>query len=87
RCLQNLNQQLGCMMNGKLYPFGDIERTEFCYRCHCNRTWIRCCSLFLRPVRYDERECKAIFNKTSCGYDVVQKDDPSKVCSAFGHVG
>uniref|UniRef100_A0A8C3UGK3 Beta-microseminoprotein n=2 Tax=Catharus ustulatus TaxID=91951 RepID=A0A8C3UGK3_CATUS len=77
----------GCMMNGKLYPFGRIERTEDCYKCLCHKYAMHCCSLFHTPFAFDEKECKAIFNKKRCNYDVVQKDDPSKVCSAFGYVG
>ncbi|NWI74543.1 MSMB protein, partial [Dryoscopus gambensis] len=71
----------GCMLNGKLYPFGLIERTEDCYRCSCSQTQIQCCSLFGTPVSYDEEKCKIIVNKKRCDYDVVEKDDPSKVCS------
>ncbi|KAL2303305.1 hypothetical protein Nmel_010771 [Mimus melanotis] len=41
----------------------------------------------LNAPRYDEEKCKAIFNRKRCDYDVVQKDDPSKICSAFGRVG
>ncbi|NXU02895.1 MSMB protein, partial [Buphagus erythrorhynchus] len=71
----------GCMMNGKLYPFGHIVRTEDCSRCGCDKYGMHCCSLIFNPGMYDEEKCKAIFNRKRCDYDVVQKDDPSKMCS------
>ncbi|XP_027488365.1 beta-microseminoprotein-like [Corapipo altera] len=77
----------GCMLNGKLYPLGHIERTEDCYRCDCSRTEMRCCSIFLTPIQYDKENCKVTLNKKSCTYDVVQKNDPSKECSPVARVG
>ncbi|NXO07673.1 MSMB protein, partial [Oriolus oriolus] len=76
----------GCMLNRKLYPFGLIERTEDCYRCSCSEEKMQCCSLFTTPVAYDKKKCKLVFNKKSCDYDVVQKDDPSKECSVYSRV-
>ncbi|NXP38848.1 MSMB protein, partial [Leiothrix lutea] len=70
----------GCMMNGKLYPLGRIERTEGCHKCFCSKRSMDCCSLYSTPVIYDKENCKVIFNRKSCDYDVVLKDDPSKMC-------
>ncbi|KAM4897001.1 beta-microseminoprotein-like [Sylvia borin] len=72
----------GCMMNGKLYPLGLIARTQDCYRCSCDEAEMECCSLFLAPVNYDKENCKVVFSKKRCDYDVVQKDDPSKMCNS-----
>ncbi|XP_066046719.1 beta-microseminoprotein-like isoform X2 [Chamaea fasciata] len=77
----------GCEMNGKLYPFGRIERTEDCYKCFCSEAAMECCSLFHTPVAYDNKKCKVVFNKKQCDYDVVQKDDPSKICPVYARVG
>ncbi|XP_041316921.1 beta-microseminoprotein-like [Pyrgilauda ruficollis] len=77
----------GCTWKGKLYPFGHIERTEDCYQCDCSPGAMECCSLFHTPVSYDKKKCKVVFNKKRCEYNVVQKDDPSKVCFAFSAVG
>ncbi|XP_062352342.1 beta-microseminoprotein-like [Cinclus cinclus] len=77
----------GCMLNGKLYPFGRIERTEDCYTCSCREDGLRCCSLFHTPVGYDKNKCKVVLNRKRCDYDVVQKDDPSKECFVFSPVG
>ncbi|XP_009568989.2 beta-microseminoprotein isoform X1 [Cuculus canorus] len=90
-CFSKLNKpgegHEGCILDGKLYPFGDIARTENCYRCSCRRDAIRCCSLFHTPVNYDKENCKVIFNKENCDYDVVQKSDPSKECFVYSRVG
>ncbi|XP_025906567.1 beta-microseminoprotein-like [Nothoprocta perdicaria] len=77
----------GCILDGKLYPFGEIERTENCFRCSCSQDAIRCCSLFHTPVGFDKERCKVVFNKESCNYDVVEKDDPSKECTVYSRVG
>ncbi|XP_071420384.1 beta-microseminoprotein-like isoform X2 [Pithys albifrons albifrons] len=73
----------GCMLNGKLYPLGHIERTEDCHKCTCSRTVMSCCSLFSTPIAYDKENCKITLNKKRCEYDVVQRSDPSKECSSF----
>uniref|UniRef100_A0A8C0U5M7 Beta-microseminoprotein n=1 Tax=Cyanistes caeruleus TaxID=156563 RepID=A0A8C0U5M7_CYACU len=64
----------GCMLNGKLYPFGHIERTEECYRCNCSERGMDCCALFHTPIAFNKNKCKVVFNKEHCDYDVVQKD-------------
>ncbi|NXU86940.1 MSMB protein, partial [Xiphorhynchus elegans] len=76
----------GCMLNGKLYPLGRIERTEDCYRCSCSRDEMHCCSLTFTPVSYDKENCKVVFNRRRCDYDVVQRNDPSKECSRVARV-
>ncbi|XP_005417455.1 beta-microseminoprotein-like [Geospiza fortis] len=76
----------GCLMNGKLYPFGHIERTENCYQCNCDKYSMECCSLFFTPVSYDQKKCKVVFNKKRCDYDVLDRD-PSQPCSSYSRVG
>ncbi|NXM30759.1 MSMB protein, partial [Oxyruncus cristatus] len=70
----------GCMLNGKLYPLGHIERTEDCYRCSCSQTEMSCCSIFSIPVAYDQENCKFALNRKSCKYDLVQNNNHSKEC-------
>ncbi|NXY27692.1 MSMB protein, partial [Pomatorhinus ruficollis] len=70
----------GCMMNERLYPLGHIERTEDCHTCFCSKGAMECCSLFHTPITYDTKNCKVIFSKKRCDYDVVQKDDSSEMC-------
>ncbi|KAL9847372.1 beta-microseminoprotein-like [Geothlypis trichas] len=74
----------GCMIDGKLYPFGHIERTEDCYKCDCRVGQMQCCSLFFFPGSYDKEKCKVVFNKKRCRYYFLQRDDPSQPCSS-GH--
>ncbi|NXA79593.1 MSMB protein, partial [Thryothorus ludovicianus] len=69
----------GCMLNGKLYPFGRIERTEDCHACTCAERAMSCCSLFFTSVQHDEN-CKVLLNRKLCKLEVVRKDDPSKTC-------
>ncbi|NWV30035.1 MSMB protein, partial [Origma solitaria] len=76
----------GCMQKGKLYPFGHIERTDDCYSCTCSRAKMECCSLFHTPVGYDRKNCKVVFNKKTCDYDVVRKDNPSEECFVYSRV-
>ncbi|XP_037997307.1 beta-microseminoprotein-like isoform X4 [Motacilla alba alba] len=77
----------GCMMNGKLYPFGKIERTEDCYKCSCTKNEMECCSNFHSRASYDKEKCKVVIDKKRCDYDVVMKDDPSKRCVSYSRVG
>ncbi|KAM6330145.1 beta-microseminoprotein-like [Podargus strigoides] len=90
-CFSKLNKpheaKTGCMLDGKLYPFGEIARTENCFRCSCSPEAMRCCSLFHTPTGYDRENCRVVFNKESCDYDVVRKDDPSKECPVYSRVG
>ncbi|XP_056350303.1 beta-microseminoprotein-like [Oenanthe melanoleuca] len=79
--------QKGCMINGKIYPFGRIERTEFCFTCDCDKYSIHCCSVVTHPPHYYGGECKIIFNRKRCDYDVVPKGDPSKACTVISRVG
>ncbi|XP_027528955.1 beta-microseminoprotein [Neopelma chrysocephalum] len=77
----------GCVWNGKLYPLGHIERTEDCLSCDCSRTVMTCCAKFFTPVQYDKENCEVVFNEERCDYDVVQKNDPSKMCYPVARVG
>ncbi|KFW05211.1 Beta-microseminoprotein, partial [Eurypyga helias] len=78
----------GCILDGKLYPFGETPRTEGYLRCSCSPDVMHCCSLdnFYTPVNYDKKNCKVIFNNKSCDYDMVWKDDPSKECFVYSCV-
>ncbi|XP_061315260.1 beta-microseminoprotein-like isoform X1 [Pezoporus flaviventris] len=90
-CFSKINKpeetNKGCVLDGKLYPYGEITRTENCFRCHCSKTHIQCCSLFHTPLSYDRESCRVIFNKKTCDYEVVQKSDPTKECNSYSRVG
>ncbi|NWI23706.1 MSMB protein, partial [Sula dactylatra] len=76
----------GCILDGVLYPFGEIARTPNCLRCSCSQKAMLCCSLFHTPVGYDKENCKVVFNEKTCNYDVVLKSDPSKECVVYSRV-
>uniref|UniRef100_A0A8C0IU65 Beta-microseminoprotein n=1 Tax=Chelonoidis abingdonii TaxID=106734 RepID=A0A8C0IU65_CHEAB len=84
--LQRENTTISCIQDGKLYQYG-ASWIKNCYRCYCSQEGIGCCSIFFRPVGYDEKKCKLTFHKESCSYSVVQKADPSKLCEVHGFVG
>ncbi|NWX22433.1 MSMB protein, partial [Aegotheles bennettii] len=76
----------GCILNGKQYPFGEIARTENCFKCTCSPEEMHCCSLFHTPIGFDEDNCEVVLNKEKCDYDVVQKSDPSKECLVYSRM-
>uniref|UniRef100_A0A8B9FXV4 Beta-microseminoprotein n=1 Tax=Amazona collaria TaxID=241587 RepID=A0A8B9FXV4_9PSIT len=76
-CFSKINkpgETKGCVLDGKLYPYGEIARTENCLRCSCSKREINCCSLFLTPIGYDKE-------------NLVQKSDPTKHCTNYSRVG
>ncbi|XP_059333266.1 beta-microseminoprotein-like [Ammospiza nelsoni] len=77
----------GCMWNGKLYPFGHIDRTEDCYKCSCDERSMECCDISATSFDYDRKKCKVVFKRKFCRYDVVQRDDPSQPCFVVGAAG
>ncbi|KFV99083.1 PREDICTED: beta-microseminoprotein J1-like, partial [Eurypyga helias] len=72
---------------GKLHEFNSKWRTDECYDCSCSRRGIACCASFGTPVGYDKEKCYRIFNKETCTFKVVEKDDHSKECQVHEWVG
>nr|XP_009505894.1 PREDICTED: beta-microseminoprotein-like [Phalacrocorax carbo] len=78
---QPMKPDEGCRdSDGVLRKFGSSWRNADCYDCSCSRDGIDCCASFGTPVGFDEKKCEKIFNKETCTYKVVEKDDPSKEC-------
>ncbi|KAM9379736.1 beta-microseminoprotein-like [Phaethornis superciliosus] len=78
----------GCYdSNGKLHKFDFQWRDENCNDCSCSKDGMSCCSSFATPVGYNEEKCVSIFNKETCAYKVVEKDDHSKECPVSNWVG
>ncbi|OPJ84420.1 beta-microseminoprotein A1-like [Patagioenas fasciata monilis] len=74
----------GCLdSNGELHEFDTHWTNTDCYYCSCTSSGINCCSTFVRPVGYDEEKCVSIFNKETCTYKVVEKEDHSKECPVY----
>ncbi|XP_005048689.1 PREDICTED: beta-microseminoprotein-like [Ficedula albicollis] len=79
---------VGCLdEEGKVHEFGSSWKTEDCNNCYCSATGIDCCNSYITPADYDEEKCESIFNKETCSYKVVEKDDHSKECPVHGWVG
>ncbi|NWQ98106.1 MSMB protein, partial [Burhinus bistriatus] len=74
-------------LNGELHEFDSSWRDADCNDCSCSRDGIRCCTSFATPASYDEEKCISIFNKETCTYKVVEKDDHSKECPVHAWVG
>ncbi|KGL96303.1 Beta-microseminoprotein J1, partial [Charadrius vociferus] len=74
-------------LNGEGHEFDSSWRTIDCNDCSCSRGGIRCCTAYVKPVDYDEEKCVSIFNKETCTYKVVEKDNHSKECPVNAWVG
>ncbi|NWW94307.1 MSMB protein, partial [Rhynochetos jubatus] len=74
-------------MNGKLHEFDSRWRSDACYDCSCTREGIGCCASFKTPTGYNKKKCVRIFNKDTCTYKVVKKDNHSEECSVYKWVG
>ncbi|XP_013814268.1 beta-microseminoprotein-like [Apteryx mantelli] len=78
----------GCTdFEGKFHEFGSQWETKNCMDCSCSRQGIGCCTSYATPINFDEEKCEAIFNKLTCSYKVVEKDDHTKECPVFEWVG
>ncbi|NWI93482.1 MSMB protein, partial [Pitta sordida] len=73
-------------IKGILREFGS-KWTDYCTDCSSSRGGIRCCASYGRPDDYDKEKCESIFNKETCSYKVVEKDDHSKECPVYSWVG
>ncbi|KFP27127.1 Beta-microseminoprotein, partial [Colius striatus] len=73
--------------DAKLYEFDSQWKTDNCYDCSCSRNGIRCCTSFMKSTGYDKKKCVSIFNKMTCTYKAVEKDNNSKECPVFDWVG
>ncbi|NXT84222.1 MSMB protein, partial [Zapornia atra] len=73
--------------NGELHKFDSQWRDPDCNDCSCSRSGISCCTGYATPVGYDEEKCVSIFNKETCSYKVVEKDNHSKECPVHEWVG
>ncbi|XP_053547576.1 beta-microseminoprotein [Bombina bombina] len=77
----------GCAYEGELHLFGSSWRTENCLSCSCYSDGsIKCCSLTFRPV-YDKKKCKAVFNKETCKFTVMQNPASTQPCDSYAMVG
>ncbi|XP_075466291.1 beta-microseminoprotein-like isoform X1 [Ascaphus truei] len=86
----NLNSKIkvaGCMEDGEVHAFNTKWKTPYCEECICRQNGMQCCSTFGIPRGYDEETCEAIFDKKSCTYNVVKKNDHSETCPITSMIG
>ncbi|XP_010983603.1 beta-microseminoprotein isoform X1 [Camelus dromedarius] len=68
-------------LDGITHPLDSQWKTENCEECSCSQNGINCCSLIAVPVDYDTEKCKKVFNKETCSYTVVERDNPENPCA------
>ncbi|XP_007478114.2 beta-microseminoprotein-like [Monodelphis domestica] len=74
-------QSYGCKdHNGKIHGLFFSWINEDCEVCHCFVAGMKCARLIARPIGYDKDKCEEIFDKESCRYEAVEKDNPSQSC-------
>ncbi|XP_078006736.1 beta-microseminoprotein E1-like [Phascolarctos cinereus] len=78
----------GCKdVDGTMREFGS-QWLNKCDLCTCDEIYgIQCCSMLMRPVDYDKRNCKEIVNQLTCMITVVRKDNSSVVCKVRWYIG
>nr|XP_033799612.1 beta-microseminoprotein [Geotrypetes seraphini] len=66
----------------------DTKWKKDCMDCSCSKdAYITCCFNIPNPVGYDKENCESIFNKDSCSFTVVKKDNPKEHCKVTSYIG
>ncbi|XP_057591807.1 beta-microseminoprotein isoform X1 [Hippopotamus amphibius kiboko] len=73
-------------LSGVTHPRNSKWNTENCEECTCDEGVTNCCNTAAIPMGYDTDKCQKIFNKETCTYKVVEKEDPEKTCDVSGWV-
>ncbi|KAF5921980.1 hypothetical protein HPG69_015430, partial [Diceros bicornis minor] len=79
-------------LDGVTHPMNSTWKTESCVECSCGQDGINCCNTLCFclndsvavPVGYDKIKCQKIFNKETCSYKVVERENAEKICSVSG---
>ncbi|XP_029464759.1 beta-microseminoprotein-like isoform X2 [Rhinatrema bivittatum] len=59
-----------------------------CMVCSCNSAGrMECCTNYATPGEYDKDDCESIFDKDSCSYSVVKKNNPFETCEVASYIG
>ncbi|XP_066205454.1 beta-microseminoprotein [Saccopteryx leptura] len=67
-------------LQGVTHPLNSKWRTDNCEECSCKQDGIYCCNTFPIPMVYDEIKCQKIFNKETCSFTVVERNNPENSC-------
>uniref|UniRef100_A0A2K6F4U2 Beta-microseminoprotein n=1 Tax=Propithecus coquereli TaxID=379532 RepID=A0A2K6F4U2_PROCO len=70
--------------DGATHPLKAEWNTGDCEKCSCEENGIHCCSIVLKPAKYDESKCEKIFHQETCSFTVVEKENPAKTCVVNG---
>ncbi|CAH2321775.1 Hypothetical predicted protein [Pelobates cultripes] len=78
----------GCLdKNGVLHEFNTRWKTKNCFDCSCDTEEMSCCKVYGRPANYDQSKCFVKYDKHACTVEVLQKEDPTKLCERYGMAG
>ncbi|XP_040293136.1 beta-microseminoprotein-like [Bufo bufo] len=78
----------GCYFGNKMHLLNSEWRTKDCWDCTCNSVGnYRCCTAYGRPVNYDQKRCKFVFDQKECKYKLIPNEDPTIQCESYGMVG
>uniref|UniRef100_A0A5F8GK64 Beta-microseminoprotein n=1 Tax=Monodelphis domestica TaxID=13616 RepID=A0A5F8GK64_MONDO len=73
----------GCKdRHGEFHELNIYWISDYCEICQCDEEEMECSSLILRPADYDKEKCEEVFDRESCIFKPVEKDNPSKSCNA-----
>uniref|UniRef100_F6T2R6 Beta-microseminoprotein n=1 Tax=Monodelphis domestica TaxID=13616 RepID=F6T2R6_MONDO len=67
--------------HGEIHDLNIPWITDDCEKCNCSEEGIECTSLIVRPIGYDEDNCREIFDDEFCIFIAVEKDNPSITCT------
>ncbi|XP_074152468.1 beta-microseminoprotein J1-like isoform X2 [Sminthopsis crassicaudata] len=78
----------GCRdANGIIHKFGSQWFSD-CDHCICDKKFGQsCCNTVMKPLVYDKVKCKKVFQKETCSYSVIEKNNPSKACKVSMFIG
>ncbi|XP_029464774.1 beta-microseminoprotein-like isoform X2 [Rhinatrema bivittatum] len=64
------------------------EWVKDCMDCSCDSAGtMQCCFNIPKPAEYDEEACTSTFDKKTCSYSVVKKNNPSETCEVRAYIG
>ncbi|XP_075466931.1 beta-microseminoprotein A1-like [Ascaphus truei] len=74
----------GCVdTDGEMHAFNSTWKSDACMDCECDKSGISCCSNSSMPYLAEPDACEAVFNTTSCSYQVKRKDNTSEACNSL----
>ncbi|XP_078285135.1 beta-microseminoprotein-like [Rhinoraja longicauda] len=72
--------------DGTYHQFGERWLSTNCWECVCARGDYKCCERYFMPIGFSH-DCMVTFDRHSCSFRVISKNDPSVECLIEGAVG